>query len=96
MRILTNQCWGGFGVSTEAARMLPPHFDWSNARTDETLISLLEEMGSKFVSGRGAKLSITEIPDNATDWMIDDYDGMERVIYVLDGKLHPAYPGLYN
>ena len=28
------------------------------------------------------------IPDNATDWDIEDYDGNETLIYVVDGKIH--------
>ena len=32
-------------------------------------------------------LVVKEIPDNATDYMITEYDGAEGIIYVVDGKL---------
>jgi hypothetical protein len=30
------------------------------------------------------------IPDEATDWELDEYDGFERVTYVVGGKLYHA------
>ena len=47
-------------------------------RTDEQLIKLIEEWGSEKVSGGYAKLKIVVVPDDV-DWVIDDYDGNERV-----------------
>jgi nitroreductase len=35
-------------------------------------------------------LEVVEIPDTATDWEIDEYDGWESVVYVVNGKLHHA------
>jgi hypothetical protein len=32
-------------------------------------------------------LVVVEIPDNATDWNIEEYDGLETVIYVLNGRI---------
>lgn len=48
-------------------------------RTDPTLISVVETMGSAAASGRFAELSITEIPDG-TLYKIDYYNGMESII----------------
>ena len=48
---------------------------------------MIEEKGSELVSGRCAKLKIVNIPDNITDWVIDEYDGIERIIYVENGHL---------
>ena len=54
-------------------------------RTDERLIKYVEENGVETDYGR---LVVVEIPDNCSDWEIDDNNGWERVIYVVDGKLH--------
>ena len=60
-------------------------FELSDYRTHPELINLIEH--SEVLAG---SLSIVEIPDNVTDWMISDYDGAESVIYVVEGKLHRA------
>ena len=41
-------------------------------------------------SGFCANLRIVEIPDDYTDYYINEYDGAETLIYVKDGKLHWA------
>ena len=90
MKLVLNKCFGGFGISDSAAEILGiDEYDFID-RDDENLIALIDEKGSEFVSGSFAKLKIVEIPDAYTDYTIDEYDGMERVIYVLNGKLHFA------
>ena len=34
------------------------------------------------------RLKVVEIPDEATDYKVRDYDGKEYIDYVLDGKLN--------
>lgn len=90
MKLVLNKCFGGFGISDSAAEILGiDEYDFID-RDDGNLIALIDEKGSEFVSGSFAKLKIVEIPDSTTDYVIDEYDGMERVIYVLNGKLHFA------
>lgn len=48
-------------------------------RTDPTLISVVETIGSEVASGRFASLYIEEIP-NGTQYKIDTYDGIEELI----------------
>lgn len=36
-------------------------------------------------------LSVVEVPDNATDWKIFEYDGAEWIVCVIDGKLVEIY-----
>lgn len=48
-------------------------------RTDPTLISVVEIMGSQAASGRFASLYIEEIPVD-TQYRIDEYDGIESII----------------
>jgi len=88
MKIVINGDWGrdwgrGFCLTKTAARILGVEtYDDSDAvRTNPLLIKMLEE-GEEINS-----LEVVEIPDNATDYRIAEYDGIERVIYVVDGKL---------
>ena len=46
-------------------------------RTDEVLISIVEDLGSE-ANGKFADLKIVEIPDDL-DYVIDDYDGIETL-----------------
>lgn len=91
MKMVLNKQYGGFSLSKFAVSVLGvlgPHSPID--RSDENLISLIESEGSDVVSGSFAKLVIVDIPDNCTDHEIVDYDGMESVIYVVDGKIHHA------
>ena len=47
-------------------------------RTDNDLINLLEEKGSKYVSGPCSSLKIVEIPDDV-EWGVEEYDGSEWI-----------------
>lgn len=46
-------------------------------RTDEDLISVIEELGNE-ASGAYGHVTIVEVPDDV-DWEIDDYDGWESI-----------------
>ena len=56
-------------------------------RTNPILIEMVERDAGA-ANGRCAELKVVEIPDNATDWELDEYDGAESIIYVTDGKIH--------
>lgn len=88
MKLVINRCFGGFGISDKAAKELNIENTVLHKffRTDERLISLVEQ-DSKSASSNYAKLCVVEIPDNATDYEIADYDGCEEIIAVVDGKL---------
>ena len=49
-----------------------------DARTYQPLIDLIEQKGSKYVSGDCSELKIVEIPDSV-NWYISDDDGMETI-----------------
>lgn len=57
-------------------------------RTSPNAIRIVEELGSEAVSGPSSHIEVVEIPNNVTDWQINDYDGSESIIYVVDGKIH--------
>lgn len=87
MKICINTCFGGFGLSDEALQMLgfKTHYP-QISRADSRLIEVVSTLGEA-ANGRYARLAIVSIPDEATDWEIEEYDGSEGIIYVLDGKL---------
>lgn len=125
-KVVINNCWGGFGLSTEAMKGLIERncssvreytideytggeglgrwgrnedvgdgyetagledvlvkgrmvYTYDNAqRTDPVLVALIEEWGSRRVSGQLAKLRVVDVPDGIR-YEIDDYDGMESI-----------------
>lgn len=91
MKIIINECFGGFGVAG-------PLEEWEerekcscyDERTNPEAIAILEQYGSAACSGQYAELRIVEIPDETTDWEIDEYDGAESITYVVDGRLFHA------
>lgn len=88
MKLVVNKCFGGFSLSNEAAKELGVNDVYSIInRCDERLIKMVEENADK-VSGSSSKLRVVEIPDEATDWELNDYDGRETITYVVDGRLH--------
>lgn len=92
MTFVLNRCYGGFGLSDFACSKLgidPEYGDMD--RNDELMInalaSLISEFGSEACSDECAELTVVEIPDCSTDWEINEYDGYESIIYVVDGKI---------
>lgn len=92
MKIVLNKCYGGFSLSQYAADMLGVdcYCDPDEIREDVQLIIYIESFGSKRVSGGSANLRVVEIPNSYTDYEINDYDGIEVLTYVMDGKLYHA------
>lgn len=89
MKIVINREYGGFSLPEAFCERYG--FDTYDDidRTDKRLINFVEDNGGE-VEVFCEILEITEIPDTATDWEIFEYDGLETVIYVLDGKIHHA------
>lgn len=89
MKMVVNKCYGGFGVSKAVAEFLELPYAFEADRYDVRLIDIIENNKMPF-NGEFANLKVVEIPDCATDHYIEEYDGFEHVIYVLDGKIHWA------
>lgn len=89
MKIVINVNYGGFSLPIDFCEKYDMDEYDDISRTDKRLIEFIEshENGVKV---RFGKLFVEEIPDNATDYMIIDYDGAESVYYVLDGKIYEA------
>ena len=82
MKIVVNADFGGFGygVSKEYEGCV---FAYENDRANPELVAFVENHPEDC-----GDLAIMTIPDNATDWDIQDYDGNENLIYVVNGKIH--------
>lgn len=90
MKLVINVCFGGFDLPNEVMEELGyTYSDSLNIRGDLRLIKMVEEDPELF-EAHHAKLKVVEIPAAATDYKIDDYDGAESVIYVLNGKIKYA------
>ena len=82
IKVVINDCFGGYGLSREAYEFLGMPWDnygyaYEDDRTNPKLIECVETLGER-ASGRCASLTVVEIPDNV-DWYIDDYDGSESI-----------------
>ena len=91
MKVVINTEYGGFCLKDSVCELLgcdDPYSRDVELRTNPQLISLIEELGAENVEADYSALEIAEIPDDATDWDIQEYDGSETIVYVLDGKLH--------
>ncbi len=93
MKIVINTCYGSFGISKDAFKLL--NLKWlgygfinnetfnikSNNpyeyRTYTPLVNVVEQLGD-IANGKYAKLKIIDIPYNI-DWHIHNYDGIETV-----------------
>lgn len=90
MKMVINTCFGGFGLSEAARVFLNIKYDSNIERDDPMLIICVEALGEK-AFGSCAKLKVVTIPDEATDWELDEYDGAESITYVVDGKIFHIY-----
>jgi len=87
MKVILNKCYGGFGIkeSVEKELGLKPFSD--DSRYNKTLISMIE--AGIDCNNEYSDLKVVEIPDNITDMeFVEEDDGWEEIIYVLDGKIH--------
>ena len=99
MKIVVNTVCGGFELPAELEEPLSNKgydlYSWfekdRNLRTEDILVKWVEEH-SDFT--RHAKVNnyctlyTIDIPDEATDWMLNQIEGAEDVTYVVDGKLY--------
>lgn len=84
MKIVLNRNYGLFhpgpGFCKEYHYADP--WDWDGERTDEELVEWVEEHPDD-----NPDLKVIEFSDDATDWQTCDYDGKERLIVVIHGKI---------
>ncbi len=88
MKIVINNCFGGFALSREACnelgikykRWLGGHnlYDQHKMRTDPKLVDCVEKLGPRASEDAVSNLIVIEIP-NDVDWYIRDDRGIETV-----------------
>lgn len=89
MKLVINSCYGGFGLSDKALQMLGIEDEYDLERNDPKLVEVVETLGEE-ANSEFAELEVVELPEDTTDYSIEEYDGSETVIYVVNGKLHWA------
>ena len=90
MKILINDCYGGYSFKEEFREKFGMGYysqetDGNRRRLD--VIKAVENDKTGSFNDTNADIVVAEIPDEATDYLITDYDGMETLYYVVDGKI---------
>lgn len=81
MKMVINANYGGFGLDV-AEQYENWVYNFTGDRFNTELVEFVETHPDEC-----GDLAIVIIPDEATDWEMDEYDGWESVIYVLNGKI---------
>lgn len=89
MKFVINTCYGGFGINAKWRTKNCEKACYENCHKCAKLIQAIEKK-EEIVDNYFSKLTIVEIPDEATDYEIQEYDGCESLLYVLDGKIKYA------
>lgn len=91
MKYVINNEFGGFSVPANLIK----ENNWDNKylyseeiRTDIKLIEWVENHPDD-------ELAIVDIPEEATDFMVNDYDGKETVYAVINGKIKEIVPKIW-
>ena len=104
MKIVVNTVCGGFELPEELEAPLSNKGynldDWDlNLRMDSILVRWVEkhadEHGYAKVNNY-CTLYVIDIPDEATDWMLNQIEGAEYVTYVVDGKLYVKWDSVLS
>ena len=84
MKLIINGTYGGYGygVADEFKALAEKYED---GRTAPELVAFVEKHPDDC-----GDLNVVEIPDESTDYLIDEYDGAETVYYVVGGKIYTA------
>ena len=87
MKIVVNNAFTAFGagMGENGKHFLQRPMGRKEERTKQDFIEFVEN--NPYDCG---DLAIATIPDEATDWAIRNFVGLEDVVYVVDGKLHYA------
>lgn len=86
MKIVINGDFGGFGYGIESTEFRTLVRGFESNRENPELVAFVQNHPEDC-----GDLVIATIPDNATDYVINENDGLEEVIYVVDGIIHFTY-----
>ena len=92
MKVVINDCYGGMQLTDDMRKTLDLETSFPTdvelRRNDPKFVQIVEDyINSGNNTSDYTHYKIVEIPDKATDFAIEEYDGLESVIYVVDGKL---------
>lgn len=93
MKVVINNCFGGFMLPDIAIQKIGLSPNEKLERHDPRLVKWVEENPMRFDF---MELVVVNIPDEATDYMIKEYDGAETLYCVIDGKIkgHIRFNGI--
>ena len=88
MKIARNNDCGGWELSENFLEKYPQFEEEDIVRDDIEFIKCLEEFGIKEASTEYSQIEIVEIPDQTTDYIINEYeDWYKSIIYVVNEKI---------
>lgn len=86
MKLVINTSFGGFSLPEAFREKYGFESVYDDIeRTDSRLVEYVEKNPCDC-----GDLEVVEVPDEATDYMMTEYDGNESVIYVINGKIRFA------
>lgn len=88
MKLVINADYGGFGINRKWEAKNCEKDCKGDCRECAKLIRAIEEKEN--INDDFSKLAVVEFPDEATDYELLEYDGIESLLYVLDGKIRYA------
>lgn len=90
MKLVINDCFGGFEIPEEIClkKDIMPNDEMD--RSDPDLVAFVEAHGGVYRAESWSLLRVVDIPDTATDWILVDNDGLEYVLYAVDGRIHSS------
>jgi hypothetical protein len=83
MKYIINANYGAYDVEQEVIDKLGLTEEQAYDRQNPELIAYIEA-GNDVNDG---DLAVVDIPDEATDFEVDEYDGYESIIAVINGKI---------
>lgn len=88
MKVILNKLFGGFELSKEFCEAYPQFDRYREEQDNQELIKCIEEFGINKAQGNHALFQIVELPQETTDYYINEYDGYNELIYVVNGQLN--------
>jgi len=90
-KIVINRDFGGFSIPDKWCEILgtTDNYRYYN-REDPKLVELVEQEYASLKTDEEREdypYRIIEFPDEASDWLITEYDGAETAYFVMDGKI---------
>lgn len=89
MKVIINDCFGGYSLNESLRERLGLDYFEQSDDENRTRVDIIAEVErSDYEDAPHSALVVCDIPAEATDYIITEYDGLEDLYYVLDGKIH--------